>query len=273
VQPDGIFVNTNNTVYVASSKAVLIWQEDNTNVTRTISNNQSTPNTVFVSTNGDTYVGFESSPSYWVDKYTLSATNAELVMNVDNSCFGLFVDLNNTLYCSMENIHLVVKKSLNSNGTSSSIAAGNGSAGSGSFLVNGPRGIFVDNESNLYVSDRNNNRIQLFSFGQLNGTTVAGNGAIGTAGSISLNQPTDVVLDADNYLFIVDSNNSRIIGSGPYGYRCLVGCYGSGGTPTNPLSSLRSLSFDTYGNIFVTDKFSNQVHKFLLSTNYCSKSI
>jgi hypothetical protein len=249
----------------------MIWQEDNTNVAKTVPSNSGTPNSVFVSTNGDMYVGIASSSSGLVDKYTLNATSVETVMNVISGCHGLFIDLNNTIYCSMENSNLVVKQLLNSNGTSPSFAAGNGSNGTGSFLLSGPRGIFVNNEFSLYVADRYNNRIQRFSFGQLNGTTVVGYGAIGIAGNISLNQPTDVILDADNYLFIVDSSNKRIIGSGPYGYRCLVGCTGSGGTPTNPLSSLRSLSFDTYGNIFVTDKYSGQVHKFLLSTNYCSK--
>lgn len=79
--------------------------------------------------------------------------------------------------------------------------------------------IYVDEDFNLYVADRDNNRIQRFSFGQHNGTTIVGSTALGT---ISLKQTTTVVFDADNYLFIVNSNNDRIVGSGPNGYRCLV---------------------------------------------------
>ncbi|CAF4128305.1 unnamed protein product, partial [Rotaria sordida] len=66
---------------------------------------------------------------------------------------------------------------------------------------------------------------------QLNGITLAGNGAINT---ITLNCPSGIVLDADNYLFIVDSSNHRIVRSGPNGFRCLVGCYG-GGSASNQL--------------------------------------
>jgi hypothetical protein len=234
---------------------------------RTIPNNSDEPIGLFVSTNEDIYVGTGNS-SNRVDKWALNAMSADIVMNVSDSCYGLFIDMNNTLYCSMQDAHKVVKKPLYNNGTSQFIAAGNGSCGSGSFMLNGPRGIFVDNEFKLYVADRYNNRIQLFRFGQSNGTTLIGNGTIETAGNISLNQPTSVVLDADNYLFIVDSNNHRIIGSGPYGYRCLVGCSTSSGTQLN---DPRTLSFTSYGTIFVTDGSSNQVHAFFISTNYCSK--
>jgi len=219
-----------------------------------------------VGTNGDIYI--DNGKSYnRVDKWTLNATSGEAVMNVSDSCSGLFIDLNNTIYCSIENNHQVVKKSLNSIGTLTSVAAGTGISGNGSFMLNGPRGIFADKQFNLYVADRYNQRIQRFSFGQLNGTTVVGSAVPGT---ISLNQPTGVVLDGDDYLFIVDSSNNRIVGQGANGYRCVVGCSTSGGTQLN---SARTLSFDTFGNMFVTDKYNNQVDIFLLSNNDCSKFI
>jgi glucose/arabinose dehydrogenase len=74
-------------------------------------------------------------------------------------------------------------------------------------MLNSPYGIFVDVNFDLYIADNKNNRIQLFKSGHLNGTTVAGDNTI----SSELWEPSDIVLDADGYLFIADSGNNRII--------------------------------------------------------------
>jgi hypothetical protein len=118
------------------------------------------------------------------------------------------------------------------------------------------------------VADSGNNRIQLFSSGQSSPITVAGSGAPQT---IVLNSPTDVVLDADGYLFIVDYNSHRIVGSGPSGFQCIVGCSGVGGSGSNQLNLPFAMAFDSYGNIFVADTYNNRVQLFLLASNSCSK--
>ena len=99
----------------------------------------------------------------------------------------------------------------------------------------------------------------------MNATTAAGNG---TPSTIILNLPTGVALDGDEYLFIVDSGGNRIVGSGPNGFRCIVGCLVS-----NQLNGPQSLAFDSYGDIYVTDQYNSRVQKFSLATNSCSKSI
>ena len=184
-------------------------------------------------------------------------------MNVPDTCYGIFIDINSTLYCSMQNKLQVIKKSLNSNTNIPSIAAGNGSSSNGSYDLNQPLGIFVDDMFRLYVADTKNNRIQRFDLDELNGTTVAG-----SIETITLYEPTGIVLDADNYLFIVDSKNRRIVGSGLFGFRCVAGCNNSTGTQ---MIDPRMLSFSPLGTICVTDKSSNKIHFFSLSSNYCSK--
>ena len=189
-------------------------------------------------------------------------------MFVCSYCVGIFVDINNQLYCSQDVRHLVVRKPLNSPVNTLTIVAGTGYAGSSSYMLYYPSGIFVTVTLDLYVADFWNDRIQLFRSGEMNATTVAGNGASGT---ISLNRPRGVVLDADGYLFIADERNHRVVASGPYGFRCVVGCSGSAGSASNQLNYTFNLSFDRDGNILVSDAGNNRIQKFVLSSNICSK--
>ena len=195
-------------------------------------------------------------------------TQLDSPMSIGTHCAGLFININNEFYCSQDDRNQVLKKSLNDPSKATVMIAGTGCSGSASHMLNAPNGIFITENLDLYVADYNNNRIQLFRSGELNGTTVVGNGLVGT---ITLYQPMSVVVDADGYLFIVDKGNSRIVGSGPYGFRCLVGCSGSSGALANQLNNPQFLSFDTDGNIFVTDEANNRIQKFLLVDNNCSK--
>jgi hypothetical protein len=264
----GLFITTNNTVYIAESSfnRVQIWIEGSTIPTKNISGGLKYPYSIFVTDNGDIYVD-NGGYNHRVDKWTENTTNSSVAMYINGSCFSLFVDINGNLYCSLGDLQQVIKKSFNDDRNTSSIVAGNGSAGSESYMLNTPRGIFVDFKLNLYVADCNNNRIQFFPLGQRNGTTIVGNGLNET---ITLDCPIGITLDADGYIFIADSENSRIIGSGPDGFRCIVGCFGTG-SAANQLNHSRIISFDSYGDLFVVDAYNDRVQKFLLAANFCSK--
>lgn len=190
-------------------------------------------------------------------------------MYMDAGCYGLFIDINNTLYCSINSKSKVVTKRLSSASNILTIVAGTGCSGSTSNSLNQPHGIFVYINFDLYVADTGNNRIQLFPLGQLNGVTVAGDGSLKI--TITLNYPTDVILDVDKYLFIADYGNNRIVGSGPNGFRCIVGCTGSSGSASNTLFNPISMAFDSYGNIYVVDFNNNRTQKFLRLNNTLGK--
>ena len=268
INPWAIFVNTNNTVYAANQQLnrVHIWPDGSIAPTRNLSGNLSSPSSLFVTENGDTYVD-NGGQNYRVEKWSVNSTSSVAAMYMCGACYGLFIDISNNLYCSMYIRHQIVSKSIQSRLNVWSIVAGTGTAGSTSTTLYNPRGIFVDINLNLYVADYNNNRIQKFSFGQLNGTTVAGATAPGT---ITLFGPTGLALDGDGYLFIVDTWNHRVIGSGPYGFRCIVACSGAGSTSSS-LNFPAHLSFDSYGNLLVVDWGNNRIQKFFLMQNSCGK--
>ena len=95
---------------------------------------------------------------------------------------------------------------------------------------------------------------------QRNGITAAGYGSVKL--TIELDRPTGVILDGDQHLFIADQANHRIIGSDENGFRCIFGCSGQGST-NDKLSGPISMSFDSYGNIYVTDRDNHRVQKIL----------
>jgi tripartite motif-containing protein 71 len=268
--PYGLFVNGINTVYMANmeNSSILIRAQGNVNLPQMNFSNLNHPRSIFVSISYDIYVGNGEAPNHRVDKWAFNSTSNTIVMYINGSCYGLFVDINNTLYCSVMELHKVFKISLDTNITTPTVAAGNGSVGSASNMLNSPRGIFVHINLDLYVADCTNNRIQRVTSGQLNGTTMTGNG---TSGSISLHCPTGITLDADDNLFIVDNNNNRIIRSGSNGFTCLVGCSSIFGSSSNQLNNPETLNFDSYGNMFVTDQNNSRVQLFILATNSCGK--
>ncbi|CAF4186690.1 unnamed protein product, partial [Adineta steineri] len=269
IGPGALFINTNNTIYTVNwqNRGVLVWINNSINPNKIISTNSSDPQSIFVTNNGDIYYdnGYLNGR---VDKWISNTNTFVNVMNVKSSCYGLFIDINDTLYCSMSWNHVVVKRWLNDSEMISTTAAGTGISGFDSNELYYPMGIFVDINFDLYVADCFNRRIQLFKSGESNGIAIVGKESSNNI--IELSCPSGIVLDADKYLFIVDSGNARIIRSGTNDIRCIIGCGGKG-SQSHQLSRAISLSFDSYGNIFILDQFNQRIQKFDFLLNSCGK--
>ncbi|CAF1583792.1 unnamed protein product, partial [Adineta steineri] len=270
--PFGLFINMNNTIYTVNRemKQILMWINNSINPNQITPDNFTDSYSIFVTNNGDIYYGDIYYDNGYlngrVDKWISNTNTSVNVMNVNSSCDGLFIDINNNLYCSMSGDNIILKIWSNDSEMISTTAAGTGIPGSASDELDGPSGIFVDLNFDLYVADRRNDRIQLFKYGELNGTTIFGEES--SNNSISLNYPSGIVLDADKNLFIVDQFNHRIIRSGFNDIRCIIGCDGYG-SQSYQLSNPRTLSFDSYGNIFITDTGNSRIQKFDFLSNSC----
>ena len=262
--PYALYIDTNNSIYTIHRQngRILIWMNNSNDPNLILYTNLSSEAvSIFATTNRQIYVGDNSS----INSNSYSNQTIEIA-TISSRCYDIFVDLNNTLYCSMDFEHKVVKKSLNSNSSTMTTVAGNGSNGSTSNMLYYSNGIFVDTNFDLYVADCWNHRIQLFRLGQINGITFAGNASANI--TISLYYPTNVILGGNKYLFITDCGNNRIIGSDENGFRCIVACSMSSGSTSNQLNVPRGIAFDSFGNLFVVDRNNNRIQKFCLSTNF-----
>ncbi|CAF4145984.1 unnamed protein product, partial [Adineta steineri] len=93
-----------------------------------------------------------------------------------------------------------------------STVAGGITPGSELNQLNGPQGIYVDNDDHsIYIADTNNHRIVRWKFGENNGEIVAGGNGPGPETN-QLTFPADVTLDKEKkYIIICDSGNTRVM--------------------------------------------------------------
>ena len=129
------------------------------------------------------------------------------------------------------------------------LAYGDGGAAANA-LLNHPSGVTADLSGNVYIADRDNNRIRRVA---PDGTisTIAGTGASGNTGDYGVamqatfNAPSAVTLDPLGNLYVVDSRNQRVRYITPSGT-----IYGL--NVTGLVSPAYAIG-DSYGNVFISD--------------------
>lgn len=116
----------------------------------------------------------------------------------------------NSLYIANYIANNVVRWVLGASTWTLVAGSSNGTAGGTSTLLNAPCAVTLDSLGNVYVADKNNQRVQFFLAGQSNGTTIAGvPGAEGAAAN-QLTGPESVLVDNQFNLFVSDTYNSRV---------------------------------------------------------------
>ncbi len=92
------------------------------------------------------------------------------------SPFGLAIDSYNTLYIADCNNNRVQRWLMGASTGTTVYGQANGTAGGTSSDLNTPGGILLDSNSNIYIADGGNSRIQFWPAGATSGVTIAGNG-------------------------------------------------------------------------------------------------
>jgi DNA-binding beta-propeller fold protein YncE len=142
-----------------------------------------------------------------------------------------------------------------------------GSLGAGDGQFDEPSGIAIGPAGNIYVADRNNDRIQKFSS---SGTFLLKWGASGS-GIGQFSSPRDVAADDSGYVYVADYLNNRVqkfASDGSY-----VAQWGTTGTGDGEFLAPRGITVDPSGFIYVTeDGFaSKRVQKFTSTGVFITK--
>jgi len=143
-----------------------------------------------------------------------------------------------------------------------------------------PMGLALDSEGNLFIADRDNNRVRRVDASSAKITTVAGNGTSGFGGDgdlatrAELDWPVAAALDGLGNLFIADQRNQRVrrvdsasatittvAGDGADGFR------GDGFQAVFAwLSYPSGVVLDAAGNVFIADTLNSRVRRVDVAT-------
>ena len=121
------------------------------------------------------------------------------------------------------------------------------------------RGLAIDHQRYLYVSDIEKDEVRRYTIGDRNGTVVAGGNGQGNQLN-QLNTPTYLFVDEEQGVYVCDWNNHRVMkwNKGAKEGIVVAGEQGSGSALTH-LSCPNGLFVDTSGTVYVTDSRNNRV--------------
>ncbi|WP_309123408.1 S-layer homology domain-containing protein [Paenibacillus sp.] len=201
------------------------------------------------------------------------ATSALLNRPVD-----VAVDHEDNLYIA-DLFNNVIRKVDTENGIITTVA-GNGIAGysgdggpAASAQLNTPYAIDFDGSGNMYIADRNNNRVRkVDTSGKI--STVAGTGGNfdsgdgGPATAAGLAFPTGITVDDDGTVYVVASNSNTVRKISPTGIITTIagtgvaGDSGDGGPATSAqLKVPLGIDMDDDGNLYVSDYGNHKIKK------------
>jgi sugar lactone lactonase YvrE len=138
--------------------------------------------------------------------------------------------------------------------------------GPGQFDI--PDGVTVDPAGNVYVADRENSRIQKFTWDGRHLATWGRNGGDGTYGNApgEFNGPFGVAADGWGDVYVLDSRNHRVQKLDSTGRVLLMwgrnGGDGTSGRQPGELGDPRGIDVDRWGNVYVADHGNARIQKF-----------
>jgi sugar lactone lactonase YvrE len=216
-----------------------------------------------------TTVAGDGTPAYGGDGGPATAANL-------NAPAGLAFDASGNLYIADMDNHCIRKVSPAGNiSTIAGIGGLSGSSGDGGPAttagLNYPAGVAADAAMNIYIADRDNNRIRMVDPSG-NISTVAGNGMSGGTGdggpatSAMLSGPVNVCIRSGN-IYIADESNDRIRKiDASYTISTVVGLGsgygGDGGLATGAqLSHPAAVAFNAAGDMYIADCDNSRIRK------------
>ena len=124
---------------------------------------------------------------------------------------GIYLDyVSNSLLIANHGVHNVVRWIRSEHEWILMAGDINGVPNSTSTTLRQATDMVLDPMGNMYVCDRNNQRIQLFKAGEYVGQTIAGTTGVSGINASLLNYPWSLKLDNQLNLYVLDTNNHRV---------------------------------------------------------------
>ncbi|CAF1341711.1 unnamed protein product [Rotaria sordida] len=171
---------------------------------------------------------------------------------------GIFVHTNGDVYIADTYNHRVLRVSSGSNGTNNvTVVAGiTGVPTVTSTTLNNPSAVYVDSNQNLYVVDTYSCRVQFWSYGASNGSTVAGSSCGSTGPTLDkLGYSFALYVDTAKNVYVSDASFGRIVKwSSGASTGVLVAGDGSSGYSSSQLNFPLGITIDSNDNtLYIAD--------------------
>jgi sugar lactone lactonase YvrE len=124
-------------------------------------------------------------------------------------------------------------------------------------------GLTMDNNGDLYVSDREKNEVRRWKIGDKKGTIVAGGNGKGNNLN-QLNYSTYIFVDQDYSVYVSDCENHRLMKWMKGAKEGIIVAGGQGqGNSLKQLSYPGGVIVDFLGNVYVADSYNNRIMRWL----------
>lgn len=141
--------------------------------------------------------------------------------------------------------------------------------GSGPGEFNGPQHLVVRPDNKVYVADRGNNRISVFTGASTaTPTPFAQYGGNGT-GEGQFNEPTGTAAGPNGSVYVSDLENNRIQHLSVTGQ--VINQWGSAGTGDGQFDQPRGLAVGVGGDVYVADSNNNRIQRFTSTGTFVSQ--
>lgn len=247
-----------------------IYVADNNNKRIQVFNSDGTYNSTFNSGAGNLRIDFVAD--IVIDDsdniYTVNDNFQEL--HKFNSSFGYITKISHNgitglandgtvTYAANYRDHYIIKFN-----SSLGVANTYGSSGNGTYQLNVPTGIEVDASGNMYVADRDNDRVQIYD-ASFNYIATLGVTNVSGSDNSHFNRPNAVAVDPiDGTILVMDSNNRRVqVFDASFNYVTTIAGNGSG-TGNDQLlgGSNMDVDVDGSGNVYISDNLNHRVQVF-----------
>ena len=132
-----------------------------------------------------------------------------------------------------------------------------GAPGTAVGRFDGPRGIDIDSQRQVYISDTGNNRIQILNTIDYSWETPIGSSGTGAG---QFDEPFGIFIDDNDTLYVADGHNNRIQRRTSTGSWTVWGGTAAG-TSAGQFHTPVDVTVDSSGNIYVADRDNSRIQK------------